>query len=159
MWGHYAKSHTGFVVEYDFRNYNSPCTNCKQSCYYTHYDLLFPVIYSNQRFNAKDFVASFFSQSIFGKAPYEIFIPRDDDLSNIKILLHKSLDWEYEKEWRIISRCNIKPVITQKPTRIYLGVEMSLENKRKLKTFADNNGIECHEMFIKHDSKEYEISY
>lgn len=159
MWGHYAKKHQGFVLEYDFTNYNSPCTNCQPDCRYKHYDLLFPVIYSNERFNAKDYMASYLAQSMFLKAPFKIFIPKDDELSIYKVLLHKSKDWEYEQEWRLISHCNTKPNIIQKPKGIYLGINMPVTNRRKLIDFAQNNGIPCYEMYIEYGLQEYKINY
>ena len=41
-----------------------------------------------------------------------------------KVLLYKSMDWEYEKEWRLISLCKTTPRVVQKPIGIYLGINM-----------------------------------
>lgn len=158
MWSHYVDSHKGFALEYDFKNYNSPCINCSNKCRFAHYDLLFPVIYSDERFNAKDFIASYFVQSIFAKVPFGVFVPIDDDLAIYKILLRKSMDWKYEQEWRIISHCNTKPAIYKKPTAIYLGVNMSTRDKNLLIDFANKNNIPVHEMYIEHNSKEYAMN-
>lgn len=159
MWAHYAKSHTGFVVEYDFKNYNSPCINCHKKCTYQHYELLFPVIYSDERFDAKNYVASFWSQQVLGNSKVEIFIPKDDELALYKVLLYKSTDWQYEKEWRIISQCSTFPNIIQKPIAIYLGVNIEKDNKQKLIDFAKKNNIETYEMYIDNASNKFQMNY
>ncbi len=159
MWAHYADSHQGFVLEYNLKNYNSPCSSCSLKCNNEHYELLFPVIYSNERFNAKDFIAAYWAQKQLCNLPSNIFIPKDDELAIYKILLYKSLDWEYEKEWRIISLCNNMPAIIRKPTGIYLGANMPAGNKGFLKDFANKNNIPVYEMYIEHNSKEYAMNY
>lgn len=159
MWAYYADSHKGFVIEYDFKNYNTPCADCSKRCKYQHYELLFPVIYSDERFNAKDFLASFLLQQIFVNSPVEVFIPKDDELALYKALLHKSNDWSHEKEWRIISQCDTFPQIIQKPIAIYLGINMSQENRNKLIDFAEKNNITTFEMYIDNTSRQYQINY
>lgn len=159
MWAYYADSHKGFVIEYGLKNYNTPCINCSHECAYRHYDLLFPVIYSDERFNAKDFVASFWLQQMFMKNSIGVFIPKDDELALYKTLLYKSNDWSHEKEWRIISQCDTFPKIIQKPLAIYLGVNMSQENRSKLLDFATKNNIKTFEMYIDNTSRQYQINY
>lgn len=159
MWAHYADSHQGFVLEYNLKNYHSPCSSCSLKCNNEHYELLFPVIYSDERFNAKDFIAAYWAQKLLYNLPSNIFIPKDDELAIYKILSYKSLDWEYEKEWRIISLCNNKPVIKRKPTGIYLGTNMPAGNKGFLKDYADKNDIPVYEMYIEHNLKEYVMNY
>ena len=159
MWAHYADSHKGFVLEYNFQDYNSPCTFCSTKCNNEHYELLFPVIYSNERFNAKDFISAYWAQKYLCNFSSDIFIPKDDELAIYKILLHKSVDWEYEKEWRIISLCNNMPAIIRKPTGIYLGANMPAGNREFFKDFANKNNIPIYEMHIEHTSKEYIINY
>lgn len=158
MWAHYADDHKGFVLEYDFKNYNTPCVACKKPCLYRHYELLYPVIYCKNRFNAKDFFSAYGAQRMFINAPLEIFIPRDDDLAIYKILLHKSTDWEYEQEWRIISHCNNSlPNIIQKPVSIYLRAKMSPEDKDTLLNIAKELGITPYEMKIDMTNGEYKL--
>lgn len=160
MWAYYADSHKGFVVEYDFKNYHTTCLNCSHKCAYQHYETLFPVIYSDERFDAKDFVAAFWSQQILiNNSPVEVFVPKDDELALYKTLLHKSKDWSHEKEWRIILQCDTFPQIIQKPLAIYLGVNMSQENRSKLLNFATKNNIKTFEMYIDNTSRQYQINY
>jgi hypothetical protein len=91
---------------------------------------MLPVVYSDERFNASNFVISYFSTKLF-KTSTNIFIPEDDKLAMHKVLLHKSKDWEYEKEWRLISLCKTTLRVIQKPIGIYLGVNMPINVKKE----------------------------
>lgn len=157
MWAHYADSHKGFVLEYDFDNYFTPCLNCQKKCKFRHYELIYPVIYTNTRFNAKDFFASYWAHFMLMEAPVEVFIPKDDELAIYKTLIHKSIDWEYEKEWRIISQCETYPKITLRPIAIYLGAKMEEENKNRLIKIACNLEIKTYTMNIDITDSEYKI--
>ena len=158
MWAHYADSHKGFVLEYEFQDYFTPCLNCKNECVFRHYELLYPVIYTKTRFNAKDFFSSYWSQIILMNAPVKVFIPKDDDLAIYKVLIHKSKDWEYEKEWRIISHCEAYPMIKQRPTAIYLGAKMKNANKNYLIKIARKLKIKTYIMDIDITNTEYKMT-
>ena len=89
-----------------------------------------------------------------------------DILSHIKCVLYKSCQWEYEKEWRLIDstiRGNIilenNTCVTLKPTAIYYGTNMSLDDKRKLHEIALNKGIKEYDMYIDFASEKYEMLY
>ena len=157
MWAHYADSHRGFVLEYDRNVETHSCSNCKNKCPYEHFDIMLPVVYSDERFNASNFVISYFSTKLF-KTSTNIFIPEDDKLAMHKVLLHKSKDWEYEKEWRLISLCKTTPRVIQKPIGIYLGVNMPINVKKEFCNFALQNGIKVYEMYIDQTSKIYKIN-
>ena len=158
MWAHYADLHKGFVLEYDFKDYFTPCLNCKNTCIFRHYELLYPVIYTKTRFNAKDFFSSYWSHVILMNAPVNVFIPKDDELAIYKTLIHKSKDWEYEKEWRIISHCEAYPMIKQRPIAIYLGAQMEDSNKNHLIQIAKKLKIKRFIMDIDITSPEYKMT-
>ena len=158
MWAHYAALHKGFVLEYDFKDYFTPCLNCKNTCIFRHYELLYPVIYTKTRFNAKDFFSSYWSHVILMNAPVNVFIPKDDELAIYKTLIHKSKDWEYEKEWRIISHCEAYPMIKQRPIAIYLGAQMEDSNKNHLIQIAKKLKIKRFIMDIDITSPEYKMT-
>ncbi len=158
MWAHYADLHKGFVLEYDFKDYFTPCLNCKNTCIFRHYELLYPVIYTKTRFNAKDFFSSYWSHVILMNAPVNVFIPKDDELAIYKTLIHKSKDWEYEKEWRIISHCEAYPMIKQRPIAIYLGAQMEDSNKNHLIQIAKKLKIKIFIMDIDITSPEYKMT-
>ena len=158
MWAHYADLHKGFVLEYDCKDYFTPCLNCKNTCIFRHYELLYPVIYTKTRFNAKDFFSSYWSHVILMNAPVNVFIPKDDELAIYKTLIHKSKDWEYEKEWRIISHCEAYPMIKQRPIAIYLGAQMEDSNKNHLIQIAKKLKIKRFIMDIDITSPEYKMT-
>ena len=158
MWAHYADLHKGFVLEYDFKDYFTPCLNCKNTCIFRHYELLYPVIYTKTRFNAKDFFSSYWSHVILMNAPVNVFIPKDDELAIYKTLIHKSKDWEYEKKWRIISHCEAYPMIKQRPIAIYLGAQMEDSNKNHLIQIAKKLKIKRFIMDIDITSPEYKMT-
>ena len=158
MWAHYADLHKGFVLEYDFKDYFTPCLNCKNTCRFRHYELLYPVIYTKTRFNAKDFFSSYWSHVILMNAPVNVFIPKDDELAIYKTLIHKSKDWEYEKEWRIISHCEAYPMIKQRPIAIYLGAQMEDSNRNHLIKIAQKLKIKIFIMDIDITNPEYKMT-
>ena len=105
MWGHYADSHKGFCLEYDFQ---SILNNCDKTCV----DIrgcnklmlnlpLAPIIYRKNRFDATAFFSTVIQASLqeANKIPMDLFY--DDTLIVLKCLLTKSIDWAYEKEWRL----------------------------------------------------------
>jgi hypothetical protein len=97
MWSHYADSHQGLCVEYDFRLLEDDPFNI---CYH-----LFPVLYRKERFiislDVKTLISSY---AILKKAIDESWkYDGDAELDNIlPMFLVKSTDWKYENEWRII---------------------------------------------------------
>lgn len=80
MWAHYADNHQGFVMEYDFQSLekNDIALNC-----------LWPVYY-NGIFDASSAFKSLFEGKKF------------NNLVAILAALHKSPDWSYECEWRLV---------------------------------------------------------
>lgn len=110
LWAHYAKNHTGFAMEYDFQRLPPK-------------DLLglslWPVRYSGI-FNA--------SELLRGVMPGQSF----NNLFGLVAALHKSPDWAYEEEWRLVlidgpndpARNLIAPL-----KAVYLGSKISEEDE------------------------------
>lgn len=148
MWSHYAQNHQGFALEYNLRDTLAhPITNVG----------LYPVIYNDERLDVSIYMAWAFLGMI------GIHSPIPDMLSSMKIALHKSKQWEYEKEWRLIDSTirdftSDKPsVIHIKPTAIYYGQRIAKEDKDKLHTIAQNHGIREYDMYIDYSSPEYKM--
>lgn len=169
MWSHYADSHKGFALEYDNRNIKMECTKCEKrlnnECNQWTLGTIYPVIYTKERFDATEY-ASYYLKSILThqfKQP-DAVIP---DISVfIKAFLHKSLDWKYEKEWRMIFNvCGCSDyskrisIITPSPIAIYYGSKISKENRRILSEKAKIKGLREYEMFIDDNSLEYKLEY
>ncbi|MEA4893630.1 MAG: DUF2971 domain-containing protein, partial [Oscillospiraceae bacterium] len=118
MWSHYANNHTGFCVEYDLRNAANDDT-AKQN--------LYPVLYQERSDTQRDDACS-------GIEYYGLYA-----------VLRKSMDWAYEKEWRIVLSffSMEKPGNIQLPkaTAVYLGCKINDKNTEKIKDIAKHKSI------------------
>lgn len=150
MWSHYASSHQGFALEYNFRpTLSKGIENCG----------LYPVIYDDKRIDASQYMACSFLR-LNG-----IKLNNPDALSHIKCALHKAKLWEYEQEWRLL---NYSPSndynsrvssIYYKPLAIYYGAKMQPDIKEQLHEIAQNKRIKEYEMYIDDSSLKYEMLY
>lgn len=160
MWSHYADSHKGFVLEYDFKNQKSKCDICdiKDTCnnQVTHY--IFPVIYDSKRYDGTSFVESYLGKS------RGLYANINDVMFYTKASLHKSPQWKYEKEWRMflsknnsigLSNLNIKI----RPVAIYYGCGISAINKKILSEMAKEKGLKEYQMYIDTQSDKYSMKY
>lgn len=148
MWSHYAQNHQGFALEYNLRDTLAhPLKNVG----------IYPVIYNEERLDVSIYMVWGFLMMIGINSP----IP--DMLSSMKIALHKSKQWEYEKEWRLIDSTirdytsDEPSVIHIKPTAIYYGQRIAKEDKEKLHTIALEHGIREYDMYIDYSSPEYKM--
>lgn len=118
MWSHYADSHKGFCIEYDFSNEK------ELSC------LLSPVLYIDQTYDIRE---------------------HDFNGEGLEFCtLLKSIEWNYEKEWRI-TICNLENARNEflticKPTAIFLGACIKDDNRKLLIDFARKNNIKVYQM-------------
>lgn len=150
MWSHYANSHQGFALEYDFRpTLAQPIKNVG----------LFPVIYDEERMDVSLYMAWSFLWLLGIKAN------NPDDTAYLKIALHKSSVWAYEQEWRLID-LTLRDVtdttpaqIQYKPKAIYYGQHISREHKAELHAIAQKKGIKEYEMYIDYTSPVYEMKW
>ena len=150
MWSHYANSHKGFALEYNFRpTLEQPIKNVG----------LFPIVYSKERFDISDYIAWAFLR-IIG------FPAKMPDISaSIKNALWKSDIWAYEKEWRMIDSTPREitderaSIIHYKPIAIYYGRHMNGDDKRQLHEVAKDKGIKEFEMYLDYSSLKYEMLY
>jgi len=168
MWAHYADNHKGFAIEYDFRgNSISLCANCpNRSCSNIKWAAIYPIIYSDTRFDATQYGKWYIEQCMkiyLGIKEETVF---DDEFLFTKAALHKSNDWEYEKEWRII--CSTPDAATEqkdcypikkKPVAIYLGSQISDIHRKILTHIADANGIAKFQMYVDDYASKYELNY
>lgn len=150
MWSHYANSHKGFALEYDFRpTLEEPIKNVG----------LFPIVYSEERLDISDYIAYEFLRilGIPAKMP--------DIAALIKNALWKSDIWTYEKEWRMIDSTprditdEKASAIHYKPVAIYYGRHMSGDDKKRLHEVAMEKGINEFEMYLDYSSRKYEMLY
>lgn len=127
MWGHYADSHKGFCMEYatsdldDFRRH-----------------ALFPVIYSDELFDATKYVLRSMAGGTF------------NNLYGVLAASRKSSDWSYEREWRLILPWGESYADSNfampRPSAIYLGSRMPVAHRQQLMEIADAIQVPWHEM-------------
>lgn len=147
MWSHYSCNHTGFALGYDLRSLLLPNDNNLG---------LYPVVYSEKRYNAEEFLLYLFGLLI------QLPMKEADKMSSIKLLLYKSLEWQYEQEWRIIksNTYNLKEhseSITLKPNSIYYGCHITQDDYQRLHDIALRKNIEEHFMKLDNASDEYRM--
>ena len=170
MWSHYAKSHEGFCVEYDFKKYMKGCEeNCGNilGCHNFMLNLtLAPVHYSSSRFDATTFLQTIFQQMLGIKLNMELPPYHPDVLFMTKALLVKSEDWNYEKEWRLISSPEneskdepqkSKQLTCIPPTAVYIGARASSETEEKLEFICNLKNIPCYKMVQTRTTSEFDL--
>lgn len=129
MWSHYADSHRGFCVEYDYSNAGEIDLS----------KLPLPVIYDENRpllpwepalNNTPENVEKACTQLLMG-------------------LLIKDKAWEYENEWRIfIDAQEDANLIMPKISCIYLGVSIDEANRAAIINIAKDNNIPVKQMKV-----------
>jgi len=160
MWSHYANSHKGFALEYDFTK-EQKCLVCKETCRDFAYISLYPVIYTDTRYNATDLAVSLVLNEYltnFGIDNHTI----PDELAYIKTNIYKGMDWKYEKEWRtflIYDRNTEREAITIKPKAIYLGANISPVHQDILIGYAKIKEMEIYKMKVDIYSDEFKLIY
>lgn len=148
MWSHYADNHKGFALGYDLRPFLLPNEQGLG---------LFPVVYDEKRYDANEFIICLFC-SLF-----QIPAANPDLMNSVKLLLYKSLDWEYEREWRLIKSNNAdlfngkaEPIVF-KPNSIYYGCRISDSDRERLHRIAISKGIEEHVMSVDNAADIYRV--
>lgn len=141
MWAHYADSHKGFVVEYKAIDL---------------FPDVLPVRYSPERIDATDLV--FYCLAYKLSVEYHIHSELKDMLLPTKILTNKTMDWKYEKEWRIFKqdppeldfekeyKGGHQVILKKLPTAIYLGCRLERKHEETFCNIAREKGIPIYKM-------------
>ncbi|MDT3367539.1 MAG: DUF2971 domain-containing protein [Bacteroidota bacterium] len=160
MWGHYADSHKGFCLEYDLSNnpFYRENFNSNADCH----KHLYPVLYSRERYCAEEFALQQANRIMGGN------LPLSDILFWFKAYTNKAINWEYEKEWRIIIiPQNIEDTTKEryflplKPTAIYYGLrfeEQPEDIRLTIRELAKSKGLRQYKMELKEDDRSYLIT-
>lgn len=133
MWGHYASCHTGFAMEYDF----SGTPNVHHIAGY-----LWPVLYEKKIYDGSHILNSLSPNN-----------PPPGFWLGMLSALHKSDEWQYEKEWRIIIPESLEANPRQnffvgKPTAVYLGAKISDEDATIVSFIAKTKHIPVYRMHL-----------
>lgn len=175
MWGYYGDSGKGFAIAYDFRNQNyidSELYDNSIACPSTQTANLYQIIYDDAPYDATKFAEWLLQHYILiNNLPnpqlYYLFqhtIPCPDVFMSTKILLHKSISWKHESEWRLIHTYNTNNILSEKylyekkrPSAIYLGRSISPINEKILKNIATEKKIPVYKMTISNDESTYKL--
>lgn len=123
MWFSYANNHSGFCLKYDFTNL---LIDDMRSSF------LYPVIYEDTKPNLTNYNLNLFPS-----------------LLSYYISMFKHTNWSGEKEWRLIFHNifeNPQTIKVPIPSALYLGFNISIENKKKLIAIAQSKGMEIYQM-------------
>ncbi|MBD5532800.1 MAG: DUF2971 domain-containing protein [Lachnospiraceae bacterium] len=129
MWSHYADSHRGFCVEYDFSGTEESVLS----------KLPFPIFYDENR-------------PLF---PWKIFLENTPE--NVKAaytqvmlgVLTKDKVWEYENEWRILIKATASSEFKMpRISCIYLGEAIRIDNREQVINIARDRNIPVKQMKV-----------
>lgn len=170
MWSHYAMNHTGFVLNYDFQSqFEIEITVGDKKHIGSHFidKQIFPVHYSQNRYDATEYIELHMIDNFFNQIGIDYNIPFFDKLFYYKFLLKKSLNWKYEQEWRIIKlnpefqddeQPKFEVIDYVRPTDIYLGYEISNTDRKKLIDIAKRKNIKVHQAALDLFESKYKLS-
>ncbi|MDE6242295.1 MAG: DUF2971 domain-containing protein [Anaeroplasmataceae bacterium] len=151
MWSHYADNHKGFVIEYDTDSLQTKCIACPENktlnnCTNWKEVILLPIVYTNKRFNATDYIYDNILKTAFqklGNFNWDL----SDKFAQYKVNIYKHKCWSYEKEWRLqLYRLSNDNSITVKPKAIYLGCRISKCYEDILVKYAKEQNIDIYKM-------------
>lgn len=120
MWAHYADSGRGFCIEYEIPIAQSILFGAADgTCSFS----LLPVLYSEKRYDATHIAMEQFTLRLAESLGClgELDTLNTDLLYCIKMALYKSLNWSYEREWRLIAF----PLSEKGPARISIPMQMT----------------------------------
>ena len=152
LWLKYADKYKGFVQFYDLENDDNylcgkqeKCQNCGIKNFGTP---LYPIYYSDKPYNANNLAKIVMLKKL--EEVYGTQIPQYlyDGVGNgmwerERATLIKKKCHEYDKEWRMITYCPMKPPIMMEwiPSGIILGLRMSADEERLVINNAKEAGI------------------
>lgn len=169
MWSHYSSNHKGFALNYDFRSMylvDNGIDKPKASLFIK--NKLFPVIYTDKRFDASYYVKFQFFIDFYRHMGLKFPYPFYDKLFYYKAMLFKSIDWAYEKEWRIIrltdndievEKPDFAHLVGIKPKEIFLGSMISESYRKTLIEIARKKKIKIYQMEIDDKDRSFKMRY
>lgn len=131
MWSHYANNHKGFCIEYSLKDFLDANLIVK------------PVLYQRELVDILKYESGTLSQNV-----------------GLEQFYTKSIDWEYEKEWRIVHNAESNSGVSIKipqATAIFLGCKIESALKEQLLIIAKEKRIPCYQS-VK-DRYEYKLNF
>lgn len=155
IWSTYADKGNGIACEYSFAGtddyeilpagtQNAPVTLC-------------PVEYSGR------YEMGELAHVPFGSQAFIPYWTEATYLSLIAVASHKSGDWAYQREWRLValapSDCPDKLYVSLKPSAIYLGLRMGDSARERVITAAEAMGMPVYKASLSYESKGTELRF
>lgn len=134
IWSHYAENHTGFCIEYNFRELGQLNVQSR---------MLNPVIYTDELFDATQYIL----QPILENNNF-------NNLFGIYPTISKSTKWSYEKEWRTVfplgpgASEEARFIKVPKPKALYVGAKSTEDNIGILRDIAVMKKIPLYQMIL-----------
>jgi hypothetical protein len=123
MWSHYAKDHSGFVIEFDEND----------SFFSDHGKLLFKIPYSNIRpVVEKKYVKQLCEELIENLSIGRII--NLNDFQKFSVIFNKSIDWYIEKEWRLITLAKFSKIVSGNNKMTYYSYHSDTPARNRLQS-------------------------
>lgn len=164
MWSHYAENHTGFSLMYDINDLK------KANCYTLNEEQLDKRIrlekvkYVEEQIDLSDDIEDYVRYNMMPNlGDVEM---KDGSIPQYKLresILQKSVEWQYEKEWRMIpwfitlEQQSLLGYIECKPKGIILGTHCNEEDSNKMISIAKKIGIPIYRMFLSEFSPAFKL--
>lgn len=163
MWAHYADDYKGFVLVYNKTDINNAKKFDKKEKILQDRTMLASVEYKNKRIDMTEYIHQYILKYIY---PGELDVRGISDLpQNVlrEFVLRKSLEWKYEREFRLIPEYidlnNESPwhYIECKPKAIILGSRCQEVYKQKITEIAKKKSVSVFQIIIKDSNSKYEL--
>jgi len=168
MWDLYADGYKGFALEYDFTGFHhNGCAVCQETgCDKRNYSSLFPVLYSDIRYDASLLVEKLIIQNILKQYGIKECPPFPDQLYWYKAYLYKDIkEYSHEHEWRMINRCiatqnrDFSDISDQGCLKaIYYGPCIEERYRAHLSIIAKYRGIKEYMVDVDEEKPSYELN-
>jgi len=157
MWSDYAGKHTGYALEYNFKEQELLCPNKHSNCKNMQMKhILFPVIY-NDSYDATDYALYIMQNNIMSMHSNNTMQIRFFDwLFYIKGYAYKAERYRRESEWRLLTQMEksdthylgLKPYDSMplSPSAIYFGAKMKNDTFETLNQIAAELGLKRYRM-------------
>ncbi len=166
MWGLYSNDEEGYALSYCFDG-NSILSYMFSSNLNNVPFVIKQIKYSNKKYEIKtDSITDYLKFKLLSKNnsfPVQVICLGEDlkDYNALEeifnIICHKYIDWEYEKEWRLIHFIKPSNIFSIKANGLYLGRRISKINEKILTDIAKEKNIPIYKMEINDDSAEYKL--
>jgi len=143
MWSHYADSHKGLCIEFD--RTAEPLHSSAMPVQYSH-------DYPKVDFFRVDEV-------IARGGPDTALVFRD--FVN-KVYLTKSVDWQYEAEWRVVDPIRgrgMRPFPPEAITQVFLGCRLKLEDRERVLQWVESGPTNPHLVQARANERAFELDF